>query len=112
MLDDILLLIAGLAGLGGFISVLVNLLKLVGIVKDGTSEKWFQILNLVAFVAVMVIYLMQIQMDWVKVDDWLILLSGLLGYVVQILGGQLTYQTIGGKAPVIGFSFSKREDPT
>lgn len=112
MLDDILLLIAGLAGLGGFISVLVNLLKLVGIVKDGTSEKWFQILNLLAFVGVMVVYLLQIQMDWGKLDDWLILLSALIGYVVQILGGQLTYQTIGGKAPVIGFSFSKREDPT
>lgn len=112
MLDDILLLIAGLAGLGGFISVLVNLLKAVGIVKDGTSEKWFQILNLLAFVGVMVVYLLQIQMDWGKLDDWLILLSALIGYVVQILGGQLTYQTIGGKAPVIGFSFSKREDPS
>ena len=105
MLDDILILIAGLSGLGGLISVIVNILKQVGVVKDGTSETWFQILNLIAFVGVAVVYFLKLPLDWGQVDSWLILISAFLGYVAQILGGKLTYKTIGGKAPVIGYLF-------
>jgi len=109
MLEDILLLLAGLTGLGGLVSVIVNLLKAVGVVKDGTSETWFQILNLAAFIGVAVIYFVQVNIDWGQLDQWLILLSTLLGYVLQILGGKLTYKAIGGKAPLIGYSFSDSE---
>lgn len=107
MLEDILLLLAGLTGLGTLISVIVNLLKIVGIIKDGTSETWYQILNLGAFIAVAVIYFAKIKVDWSQIDQWLILLSALIGYVLQILGGKLTYTAIGGKLPILGYSFSE-----
>ena len=107
MLEDILLLLAGLTGLGTLISVIVNLLKIIGIVKDGTSETWFQILNLVAFVGVAIVYFAKLEVDWGQVDQWLILLTALIGYVLQILGGKITYNTIGGKLPVLGYSFSE-----
>lgn len=107
MLEEILLLLAGLTGLGTLISVIVNLLKIIGIVKDGTSETWYQILNLVAFVGVAVVYFAKLEVDWGQVDQWLILLSALIGYVLQILGGKLTYQTIGGKLPILGYSHSQ-----
>ena len=109
MVDEILLIIAGLAGLGGLISIIVNLLKIVGIVKDGTSQTWFQVLDLIAFLVVAVLYFLKMPVDWTKVNDWLVLLSTVIGYVASILGGQLTYNTIGGKTPVIGFSYTKKD---
>lgn len=107
MLDDILLLVAGLSGLGGLVSIIVNILKLVGVVKDGASETWFQILNLLAFIGVAVVYFMRIEVNWGQVDNWLMLLAAFLGYIAQIMSGKLTYKTIGGKAPVIGYSYSE-----
>jgi len=106
MLEHVLSLLAGLAGLGGFISVLVNLLKLVGVVKDGTSEKWVQGLNFAAFVIVSVIYFANITVNWGEVDSLLVILSTFIGFVLQIFGSKLTYAATKGM-PVIGYSFSK-----
>ena len=107
MLEDILRLLAGLAGLGGLISVLVNLLKAIGLVKDGTSEQWVQGFNLVAFIAVAVVYFMKVQVDWAQIDGWLEVLATFIGFVVQLFGSKVTYAVTRG-APVIGFSYSKQ----
>ena len=107
MLEDILSLLAGLAGLGGLISVLVNLLKAIGLVKDGTSEQWVQGFNLVAFIAVAVVYFMKVQVDWAQIDGWLEVLATFIGFVVQLFGSKVTYAVTRG-APVIGFSYSKQ----
>ena len=45
MLENILMIIAGLAGLGAFVSILINVLKKIGIIKDGQSEQWYQGIN-------------------------------------------------------------------
>ena len=107
MLEDILRLLAGLAGLGGLISVLVNLLKAIGLVKDGTSEQWVQGFNLVAFIAVAVVYFMKVQVDWAQIDGWLGVLATFIGFVVQLFGSKVTYAVTRG-APVVGFSYSKQ----
>ena len=107
MLEDILRLLAGLAGLGGLISVLVNLLKAIGVIKDGTSERWVQGFNLVAFIAVAVVYFMKVQVDWAQIDGWLGVLATFIGFVVQLFGSKVTYAVTRG-APVIGFSYSKQ----
>ena len=107
MSDGILLIIAGLAGLGGFISVLINLLKIIKVVKDGTAEKWFQGISLSVFLAVAVFYILKVPVDWTNVDDWLKLFSLVLGFVIEMLGGQLTYKTIKG-TPIVGFSYSNK----
>lgn len=107
MTNDILAILAGLAGLGGFISILVNVLKAVGVIKDGTSEGWFQAFNLVAFIAVAVVYFVKIPVDWSMVDDWLNLGMLLLGYILQIASGEFTYKTLKGKVPLIGFTFDE-----
>ena len=108
MLEDIMLLLAGLAGLGGFISVLVNLLKALGVVKDGTSQQWVQGFNLVAFVAVAVAYFGKFQVDWAQVDGWLAVLSTFLGFVVQLFGSKVTYMVTKG-TPIIGFSYTEEK---
>ena len=107
MLEDILRLLAGLAGLGGLISVLVNLLKAIGLVKDGTSEQWVQGFNLVAFIAVAVVYFMKVQVDWAQIDGWLGVLATFIGFVVQLFGSKVTYAVTKG-APIIGFSYSSK----
>lgn len=106
MLEEILALLAGLAGLGGLISVLVNLLKILGVVKDGTSETWVQLFNLVAFLAVAVIYFIKIPIDWSGVDSWLKLLATFIGYILEIFAGKVTYIATKG-APVVGFRYSE-----
>lgn len=106
MYEGILEIIAGLAGLGGFVSMLVNILKMVGVVKDGTSDKWFEGINLLAFAVVAVIFFLNVNIDWAQVDDWLKVLSMLFGLVIQLLGGRVTYNTLRG-IPVIGYSFKE-----
>lgn len=106
MVDNVLSLLAGLAGLGSLISVLVNLLKIVGVVKDGTSDRWVQGLNLVAFVAVSIVYFMNFQVDWGQIDSILMFLATFFGFVVQMLGSRVTYTNLRG-TPVIGHSYSE-----
>ena len=89
-------LLAGLAGLGGLISVLVNFLKVVGVVKDGTSEQWVQGFNLVAFIAVAVIYFAEFQVDWAQLDGWLTVMATFIGFIVQLLSSKVTYSVTKG----------------
>lgn len=102
MYEEILTILGGLAGLGGFISIMVNILKLVGVAKDGTGGVWFQALNLIAFLAVGVVYLSQAKVDWTQIDEWLKVLTLVAGFVVQIFTGQKTYSLTEG-APLIGY---------
>lgn len=106
MLENILMIIAGLAGLGAFVSIVINVLKKVGLIKDGQSEQWYQGISLFVFLAVTVVYFLKVPIIWSEVDQWLKLLTFVLGYVVQILGGKLTYNTIKG-TPLFGFSYEK-----
>ena len=108
MLEEILKLIAGMAGLGAFVSMLINLLKAVGLVKDGQADKAFKIADLIVFVIVMVIYLTKTPVDWSQVDEWLVLLTALLGYVVSVFSGEFTHDTIKG-TPLIGYSYSEKK---
>jgi hypothetical protein len=105
MTADVLGLLAGLAGLGGLISVLINILKTVGVVQDGTAPQWVQGFNLVAFVAVSIVYFLNVQVDWMWIDGILVFATTFLGFVVQLLGSEATYSVIKG-IPIIGYSHS------
>ena len=108
MLEEILKLIAGMAGLGAFTSMLINLLKAVGLVKDGQADKAFKIADLIVFVIVTVIYLTKTSVAWAQVDEWLVLLTALLCYVVSVFSGDFTYETMKGTS-VIGYSYSEKK---
>ena len=108
MLDEILKIIAGMAGVGAFTSMLINLLKVAGLVKDGQGDKAFKIADLVIFVIVAIIYLTKTPIDWAQVDEWLVLLTALLGYVVSVFSGEFTHDTIKG-TPLIGYSYSEKK---
>jgi hypothetical protein len=46
--------------------------------------------------------------DWAQVDEWLVLLTALLGYVVSVFSGEFTHDTIKG-TPLIGYSYSEKK---
>lgn len=105
MLDNILAIMGGLAGLGALSSMLINVLKKFGAIQDGESEKWFGAINIVAFITIAVFYFIEFPVDWGSVDGWLQILASLLGLVLQTFSGRVTYGVMRGRAPLLGFHF-------
>lgn len=103
-LGDILAIIAILAAAGTLSSVIVSLLKMFKIIKDGDSGKVVKILDLILFAAVTVVYFLNITVDWSTVNAYFVLAAYALGLVVQIGSSEVTYQVLKG-TPVIGYSF-------
>ena len=110
MFEQIELIVLGLGGLGALISVLVNILKFFQIIgPDQDANWWFELFNLIAFITVGIVVLLQIEVDWSAVDSWIILIGSFLGLVWQVLGGKLTYYALRG-APIIGHSHTLAEE--
>lgn len=106
MFENVFAILAGLAGLGGLISMLVNVGKALGWIKDGQGGTWFEVLNFIAFVVVGVLYFVEVEVDWSTVDSFLEITASVIGLVLQIGFGKLTYKTVKG-GPLIGFSYSE-----
>ena len=104
---DILAIIGILAGAGSFISMLVSVLKLLGVIKDGDSGKVAKVLDLVVFAGVAVIYFLHIEVDWSNVNAYFVLAAYVIGLVGQIFSSEITYQALKG-TPVIGYSFDEK----
>jgi hypothetical protein len=106
---DLALSFGGLVGVAGVITVLVNLLKLLGWVADGTSDTWIAVLNLVAFVILAAIKVFNPQITTAILDEQAARLATLgvfaLGYLTQIIGSKQIYKLIRG-LPIIGKTFS------
>jgi hypothetical protein len=108
MFEEILQIFTGLAGLGALISMLVNVGKAIGWVKDGMGDMVFKVLNLVGFIAVAVVYIFVGEFEWSGLDSVLQLLATVLGFVIQSLVGTETYKALRG-TPVIGYSHELKE---
>lgn len=106
-LGDITAILAILAASGTLVSMIVSILKLFGVIKDGDSGKVAKILDLLLFVAVAVIYFLKITVDWSTINAYFILAAYVLGLVVQIFASEVTYKALKG-TPVVGYSFSEK----
>ncbi len=106
-LSDILAIVAILAGAGTFGSMLVSLLKMLGLITDGTSGKVVKIVDLILFVGVAVVYFLKVPVNWETVNGYIVLAAYLIGLVVQIGASEVTYKTLRG-TPAIGFTFSDK----
>jgi len=106
-LGDILAIIGILAASGALVSMIVSVLKLAGIIKDGDSGKAAKIIDLVLFVVVAVIYFLKIEVNWSTVNAYFILAAYVLGLVVQIFSSEVAYKALKG-TPVIGYTFSDK----
>lgn len=112
MFGEILIQFAALAGFAALASIIINALKLFGVVKDGTADKWVAGVN---FVGVMTLYALRLfvpSFDVTAADgamqEMALVGSYVLSFVGMLLTSKLTY--VGTKGlPVIGTSNSELE---
>ena len=110
--EGVLALFAGLVGFPAFVTVLVNVLKVFGVVKDGEATKYVAGFNAVGLLALLVALAVVPGLDILAVDQNLAglasFLTALLGFVVQMGVSKFSHTQIRG-VPLIGKSNSADE---
>lgn len=110
----IMLGFASLVGVSKLVTVLVNLLKLTGLVKDGTSAQWAAALNLIAFIALVLFGVFRPDLTMELLDGYAgqiaAVLLFVLGFITQIVGSKTGHDALrSANVPLIGKSFSRDE---
>ena len=109
MFQQLVLQLATLAGFAALVSVLVNVGKFLGIVQDGTADKWVAGANLVGIIGLFILrtYFPGVPVEGVDKTMLEIAEFGgyVMGFVVMIFGSKLTYKAVSG-LPIVGKSFS------
>jgi hypothetical protein len=100
-----------LLGVAALVAVLVNTLKVVGVIKDGTAAYWASGLGLAAFVTVAVLGIFRPDLSLVFLDQAALkiatVLTFILGFITQIAAAPLFHRALSaGSIPVIGKTFS------
>lgn len=112
---SIVLGFASLIGVSALIAVLVNLLKVIKIVKDGTSAQWAAGLNLLAFIALVAFGVFRPDLTMEILNGYAgqiaTVLLFVLGFITQMTGSKPVYDQLkAAKAPLIYKSFSAIKD--
>jgi len=109
MFENIVMEIGLLLGFAAFVSLLINVLKFFGVVKDGTADKWVGGFNLLGVLALFAVRIFIPDFDPLPIDSVLGTIAAVgsfvLSYVVTIWGSKITYKAVKG-LPVIGKSNS------
>ena len=109
MFENLQVEFAALVGFAALVSFVINALKVAGVVKDGTADKWVAGFNLAGLVAFIVVRTYLPEYDIIPIDNVLgqVAYIGIyiLDFVVMLLGSKLTYIASKG-LPVIGKSNS------
>jgi len=112
MFDNLIAQFATLIGFAALVSVVINILKMVGVVKDGTADKWIAGFNLAGLIALAVAKMFIPSFDAGGVDTQLGAIAQvaayILSYVGMLLGSKLTYTATRG-LPVVGKSNSETQ---
>ena len=111
-IGDLVTQYGALAGVAGFVAMLVNVLKTIGIVKDGQAPAYSLGLNLAGFVAFALIGVFRPTADIGAVDSVASQISNIallvLGLFVQLTTSKATHEATKG-APVVGKSFAREK---
>lgn len=110
----IMLGFASLVGVSKLIAAVINLLKTIGVVKDGTSAKWAAALNLLAFIALVLLGVFRPDLTMELLDGYAgqiaAILLFVLGFISQIVGSQSAHESLSNaRIPLIGKSYSRNE---
>lgn len=109
MFDNLIAQFGALVGFASVVSLIVNILKTLGIVKDGTADKWVAVFNFLGVATLFVLNLLVPEFDVMPVDSVLGQIAVIGGYlfsfIVTLLGSKLTYFAVKG-LPLIGKSNS------
>lgn len=104
-LDNVLLIAGSMLGLQLLVSLVVDVLKWAGVVKDGDSGRWSAGFNLFSIAGIAVTIALKPDFDFTSLDTNLVVIAQfatlLFSYIVQIVGSkklhQFTTQVIGIK---------------
>ncbi len=106
-MNELTTLLLSLAGFGALIGFVVNLLKYLGVVKDGQAKTWVTFFNLVLLVALFVTQ--QIGIDLSAFDGFAAVIAEIgvliMGLLVQGVGSK-AYHTAMRGVPLLGKSLS------
>lgn len=112
---DVILKIAlgfgSLAGVSALVAVLVQIFKLVGLVKDSTAGQWAAGFNLVAFIGLVYFGIFQPSIVISVLDGYAAQIAQIalfvLGFVVQMTTSKTAYTAFkSARVPVLGTSLS------
>lgn len=98
-----------LVGIAALIAVLINVLKLAGVVKDGTAQTWSAGLNLAGLVALFALRIFKPGLDLSEIDKHAAAFAEIamviIGYLTQLLSSKLAHLAL-RQVPVVGASFT------
>ena len=102
---------AALVGVAALVAVLVQIGKLIGIVKDATANKWAAGLNLFCFIALVLLGVFRPDLTLDFLDGYAGRIAQalvyVLGFVIQITGSQPVYARLKvAKVPLLSKSNS------
>lgn len=112
---DIILKIAmgfgSLAGVSALVSVLVQLGKILGLVKDGTANQWTSGFNLIAFIGLVYFGVFQPSIALDVLDGYAAQIAQIalfvLGFIVQMTVSKPTYDALkSARVPLLARSHS------
>jgi len=108
-IDGLLLQWTGLAGFAAIITLLINVLKTIGIVKDGQAPAWSAGLNLLGMAVLLAMQVYTPGISLQALDSKAAALAGvgavIFGYIIQLASAKGMQELIKG-IPWIGKSFS------
>lgn len=112
---DLVLTIAGsMLGAQALISLLIDVLKYVGVISDGNAGKWSAGLNLVGLAGIAVALGLYPTFDFPKLDASLVIIaqfgSLIFGYIVQIAGTKHMHKFVTHGLGVWRFSYTLRQE--
>jgi len=110
-LDQVLAVAGSMVGLWALLSLAVNILKVAGVVDDGTSGKWSAIFNLLAIGAVAYILGSNPAFDFAKLDASLQVIAQfgalVLTYLINVMGTKAVHAVQVKGLGIRAFTFSK-----
>ena len=109
MFDSLVVQWGTLLGFAALIAVLINILKLTGVVKDDTAQIWSAGLNLAGLVALFLARMFIPDLDIPFLDEqaaqFANAMTVIVAYISQLLSSKLTHYAIKG-VPFFGVSNS------
>ena len=102
---------ASLAGVSSLVAVLVQIFKLVGLVRDGTANKWTAAFNLIAFIGLVYFGVFQPSVAVEVLDGYAAQIAQIalfvLGFVVQMTTSKPVYVAFkSAQVPLLGTSLN------
>lgn len=111
-LDHILTIVGGLTGTFALIALLINVLKWVGVIKDGSAGKWSAGANLVVVVTVAVVFKLYPSFDFGTVDAHILEFVKVAGivfaYIIQLVGSKRVHMAMAYGLWIPAFSYTLR----